>query len=186
MNAKEIIRDTKSRMDKAINALHHDLVKVRTGRATPSLLDSVMVEYYGQQVPISQAATVSVPEPRLIVVQPWEKSILAELEKAILKADLGLNPSNDGNFIRIPIPQLSEERRKDMVRLVKQFGENSRIAVRNIRRDANDHLKKMEKNHELSEDELSVELDGIKDITENHISKIEGVLIDKEKELLEI
>jgi ribosome recycling factor len=186
MSAKEIIRDAKSRMDKAINALHHDLAKVRTGRATPSLLDSVMVDYYGQQVQINQAATVSVPEPRLIVVQPWEKSILAELERAILKADLGLNPSNDGNFIRIPIPQLSEERRKDMVKLVKQFGENGKIAVRNIRRDSNDHLKKMEKNHELSEDELSVELDEIKLLTEDHITKIDEVLLEKEKELLEI
>ncbi len=186
MNAKEIIRDAKSRMDKAIIALHHDLAKVRTGRATPSLLDSVMVDYYGQQVPINQAATVSVPEPRLIVVQPWEKSLLAELERAILKADLGLNPSNDGNFIRIPIPRLSEERRKEMVKLVKHFGENGKIAVRNIRRDANDHLKKMEKNHELSEDELSVELDEIKNTTENHVSKIDEVLVEKEKELLEI
>ncbi len=186
MNAKEIIRDAKSRMDKAIIALHHDLAKVRTGRATPSLLDSVMVDYYGQQVPINQAATVSVPEPRLIVVQPWEKSLLAELERAILKADLGLNPSNDGNFIRIPIPRLSEERRKEMVKLVKHFGENGKIAVRNIRRDANDHLKKMEKNHELSEDELSVELDEIKHITETHVSKIEEVIVEKEKELLEI
>ncbi|KAA3613262.1 MAG: ribosome recycling factor [Calditrichaeota bacterium] len=186
MSAKDIIRDAKVRMDKAINALHHDLAKVRTGRATPAILDSVMVDYYGQSVPINQAATVSVPEPRLIVVQPWEKSFLAAFEKAIMKADLGLNPSNDGDFIRIPIPQLSEERRKDMVKLVKQFGENGKIAVRNIRRDANDHLKKMEKNHELSEDELSVELDEIKDITEGHVKKIEEVLAEKEKELLEI
>ncbi len=186
MSAKEIIRDTKTRMDKAIDAMHHDLSKVRTGRATPSLLDSVMVDYYGQQVPINQASTITIPEPRLIVVQPWEKSFLAEFERSILKADLGLNPSNDGDFIRIPIPQLSEERRKDMVRLVKQFAENGKIAVRNIRRDANDHLKKMEKNHELSEDELSVELDVIKDLTENHTNKIDEVLVEKEKELLEI
>jgi ribosome recycling factor len=186
MSAKEILSDAKTRMDKAIAALHHDLAKVRVGRATPDLLDSVMVEYYGQQVPINQAATISIPEPRLIVVQPWEKAHLAEFERAILKADLGLNPSNDGAFIRLPIPALSEERRKDMVKLAKQFGENGKIAVRNIRRDANDHLKKMEKNHELSEDELSVELDEIASLTEKHVATIEKVLSDKEKEILEI
>jgi len=186
MNAKEILNDAKTRMDKAIEAFHHDLAKVRTGRATPTLLDSVIVDYYGQQVPIGQAATISVPEPRLITVQPWEKSFLGEFEKAIQKADLGLNPSNDGNIIRIPIPQLSEERRKELVKLVKKFGEDAKIAVRNIRRDANDHLKKMEKNHELSEDELSVELDEVSILTENHITKIDEIVSAKEKELIEI
>lgn len=186
MSAKDIHADAKVRMDKAIEAFQHDLAKVRTGRVTPALLDSVMVEYYGQQVPINQAATVSVPEPRLIMVQPWEKSFLAEFEKAIQKADLGLNPSNDGTFIRIPIPQLSEERRKDLVKLVKKFTEEAKIAVRNIRRDANDHLKKLQKNHELSEDELSVELDEVNTLTENHISRIDEISAVKEKELIEI
>jgi len=186
MSAKDIIKDAKLRMDKALDALHHDLAKVRTGRASAALLDSVMVEYYGQTVPINQAATVSVPEPRLIVVQPWEKSLLAELERAILKADLGLNPSNDGTFIRIPIPQLSEERRREMVKLVKKFGEEARIAVRNIRRDANDHLKKLQKNNELSEDELSVELDEIQKYTDAHTARVDEILSSKEKEVLEI
>jgi ribosome recycling factor len=186
MSAKEIFKDTKVRMDKAIDSLHHDLGKVRTGRASASLLESVMVDYYGQQVPINQAATVSVPEPRLIIVQPWEKSFLQEFEKAIQRADLGLNPSNDGNIIRIPIPQLSEERRQEMVKLVKKFGEDAKIAIRNIRRDANDHLKKMEKNHELSEDELSVELEETNNLTEGHISKVDEILAAKEKEVLEI
>lgn len=186
MSAKEILQNAKVRMDKAIESFHHDLAKVRTGRATPSILDSVMVDYYGQQVPINQAATVLVPEPRLITVQPWEKQHLAPFEKAIQSADLGLNPSNDGNFIRIPIPQLSEERRQELVKLVKKFCEDAKIAVRNIRRDANDHLKKMEKNHELSEDELSVELDDVKSLTDGHVSKIDDIASAKEKELLEI
>ena len=186
MSATEIIKDARVRMDKALEALHHDLGKVRTGRASASLLESVIVDYYGQQVPINQAATVSVPEPRLIIVQPWEKSFLQEFEKAILKSDLGLNPSNDGNLIRIPIPQLSEERRQDMVKLVKKFGEDAKIAIRNIRRDANDHLKKLEKSHELSEDELSVELDEINNLTEGHTAKVDEILALKEKEVLEI
>lgn len=186
MNQIEIVKDAKTRMDKALEVLHHDLGKVRTGRASPSLLDSVLVEYYGQQVPINQAATVSVPEPRLIVVQPWEKSILGEIERAIQKADLGLNPSNDGNIIRIPIPQLNEERRKEMVRLVKKFGEEARVSVRNIRRDANDHLKKLEKQNELSEDELSVELDKIQELTDEHTKNIDAILDEKEKEVMEI
>jgi ribosome recycling factor len=186
MSAKDILNDAQLRMDKAIESFHHDLAKVRTGRATPALLDSVMVDYYGQQVPINQAATITVPEPRLITVQPWEKSFLTDFEKAIQKADLGLNPSNDGNIIRIPIPQLSEERRKELVKLVKKFSEEAKIAVRNIRRDANDHLKKMEKNNELSEDELSVELDEVNNITDKHISKIDEITTFKEKELIEI
>jgi ribosome recycling factor len=186
MNHLEIVKDAKTRMDKALEVLHHDLGKVRTGRASPNLLDSVLVDYYGQQVPINQAATVSVPEPRLIVVQPWEKSLLGEVEKAIQKADLGLNPSNDGNLIRIPIPQLNEERRKEMVRLVKKFGEEARVSVRNIRRDANDHLKKLQKQNDLSEDELSVELDKIQELTDEHTKKIDEVLAAKENEVMEI
>lgn len=186
MSAKDIISDAKVRMGKAIDALHHDMQKVRTGRASASMLDSVMVEYYGQTVPISQAATVSVPEPRLIAVQPWEKSLLAELERAILKAELGLNPSNDGAIIRIPIPALNEERRKEMVKLVKQYGENAKVSVRNIRRDANDHLKKLEKANELSEDELSVELDEVQKLTEDHTAKVDVVVVEKEKEVMEI
>ncbi len=186
MNQQEIFADAQTRMDKTIDSLHHELAKVRTGRATPALLDTVRVDYYGQMVPLNQAANVSAPEPRLLVVQPWEKSLLAEIERAIQKADLGLNPSNDGTMIRIPIPQLSEERRKDLVKLVKKFGEEARVAVRNIRRDANDHLKKLHKSNDISEDELSVELDRIQEITDKHIKKIESILEGKEKEVLEI
>jgi len=186
MDAKELRKDARHRMDKALEALSNELAKIRTGRANTVLLDGIRVEYYGHKVPLNQVATVNVPEPRLIVVQPWEKKMLTEIEREILKSDLGLNPSNDGAMIRIPIPQLSEERRKDLVKLVHKFAEDSRVAVRNVRRDVNDTLKKMEKNHELSEDELSVELEEIQKITDEHIQKIEEIKQTKEKDVLEI
>ena len=186
MPAKEVIKDAKERMDKSAENFVGELAKIRTGRANPTLLDTVRVDYYGQTVPLSQAANISVPEPRLIVVQPWEKNMLAEIERAILKEDLGLNPGNDGSIIRVPIPQLSEERRKDLVKLVHKFAEEGKIAIRNIRRDANDHLKKMEKNNEISEDELSVELDVIQELTDDHTKKIDEILAKKEKEVLEV
>jgi ribosome recycling factor len=186
MATKELLKDARHRMDKSVENFISELAKIRTGRATPALLDAVKVDYYGQTVPINQAATVTVPEPRLIMVQPWEKNMLAEIERAILKADLGLNPSNDGSVIRIPIPQLSEERRVDLVKLVHKFAEEGRIAVRNIRRDVNDHLKKMEKNHEISEDELSNKLDEVQTMTDEHIKKIDEVMEHKEKELMEV
>jgi len=173
-------------MDGAINAFHDELVKIRTGRATPAILDGVKVDYYGQKVPLNQAATITAPEPRLLVVQPWEKKMLAEIEKEILKADLGLNPGNDGNVIRIPIPQLSEERRKDLAKLVHRFAEEARIAVRNVRRDANDHLKKLEKNHEISEDELSIYLDEVQEITNEHVKKIDEMMKTKEEEIMKV
>ncbi len=186
MEAKEIIKDAKRRMDGAITAFHDELVKIRTGRATPALLDGIKVDYYGQKVPLNQAATVTAPEPRLIVVQPWEKKMLAEIEKEIQKADLGLNPNNDGNVIRIPIPPLSEERRKDLVKLVHKFAEDARIAVRNVRRDANDHLKRLEKEHQISEDELSVYLDDVQKLTDEHVKKIDEMMKEKEEEILKV
>lgn len=186
MDAKELQKDAKYRMNKTVETFTNELTKIRTGRATPALLDSVKVDYYGQKVPINQAATVSVPEPRLIVVQPWEKKMLPDIEKEILKADLGFNPNNDGTFIRIPIPQLSEERRKDLVKLVHKFTEDSKIAIRNIRRDINDHLKKLEKNHEISEDELSVELEEAQKLTDDHIKQIDEIMENKEKEVMEV
>ena len=186
MDAKELQKDAKYRMNKTVETFSNELTKIRTGRATPALLDSVKVDYYGQKVPLNQAATVSVPEPRLIVVQPWEKKMLPDIEKEILKADLGFNPNNDGTFIRIPIPQLSEERRKDLVKLVHKFTEDSKIAIRNIRRDVNDHLKKLEKNHEISEDELSVELEEAQKLTDDHIKQIDEIMENKEKEVMEV
>ena len=186
MNATELRKDAKHRMDGAIQAFSDELSKIRTGRATPALLDSVKVDYYGQRVPLNQAATISTPEPRLIVVQPWEKSMLSEIEREILKADLGLNPGNDGAIIRVPIPQLSEERRKDLVKLVHKFAEEARIAIRNVRRDVNDHLKKLEKDHELSEDELSVELEEIQNYTDEHTKRVDEVMQNKEKDVMEV
>ncbi|APF17836.1 Ribosome-recycling factor [Caldithrix abyssi DSM 13497] len=186
MDAKEIIKDAKRRMNGALNALRDELVKIRTGRATPNLLDGIKVEYYGQKVPLNQVATVTAPEPRLIVIQPWEKKMVAEIEREILKADLGFNPNNDGTVIRIPIPPLSEERRKDLVKLVHKFAEDARIAVRNVRRDANDQLKKLEKDHQISEDELSVYLDDVQDLTDDHIKKIDEMMKEKEAEILKV
>ncbi len=186
MATKELLKDAKYRMDKSVENYVHELTKIRTGRATPTLLDTVKVDYYGQSVPLNQAASVSVPEPRLLVVQPWEKNMLAEIERGIMKADLGLNPSNDGTVIRVPIPQLSEERRKDLVKLVHKFAEEAKIAIRNIRRDTNDHLKKMEKNHDISEDQLSNDLDHVQEITDEHIKKIDEILAGKEKEVMEV
>lgn len=186
MDAKELRKDARQRMDKALEALSSELARIRTGRATTGLLDSIRVEYYGQKVQLNQVATVNVPEPRLIVIQPWEKKMLPEIEREILKSDLGLNPSNDGTMIRLSIPQLSEERRKELVKLVHKYAEDSRVAIRNIRRDVNDSLKKMEKNHELSEDELSVELEEIQKLTDEHIEKVEVIKEHKEKEVLEI
>ena len=166
MEDKEIKKDASHRMHRSVENIQQEFAKIRTGRASPALLDAVKVSYYGNMVPLAQASTITIPEPRLIAIQPWDKNMIGEIEKAILKSDLGLTPSNDGTFIRIPIPQLNEERRKDLARLVKKFAEEGRIAIRNIRRDANDHLKKMQKNHDISEDELSVILDEIQELTD--------------------
>ena len=186
MSASQIKKDADHRMKKSVENIQQEFNKIRTGRATPALLDTVKVEYYGSVVPLSQAATISIPEPRLIAIQPWDKNMIAEIEKAILKSDLDLTPSNDGTFVRLPIPQLSEERRNDLVKLVKKFAEDGRIAVRNVRRDANDHLKKLQKDHEISEDELSIELDDTQEMTDKHIKEIDELLEKKEKEILEV
>ena len=186
MSASQIKKDADFRMKKSVENIQNEFNKIRTGRASPALLDTVKVEYYGTVVPLAQAATITIPEPRLIAIQPWDKNMIPEIEKAILKSELGLTPSNDGTFVRLPIPQLSEERRNDLVRLVKKFAEEGRIAVRNIRRDANDHLKKMQKDHEISEDELSIELDETQEMTDKHIKEIDELLEKKEKEILEV
>jgi ribosome recycling factor len=186
MDAKEWKQDAQSRMHKSVETIQQEFAKIRTGRATPALLDGVKVSYYGANVPLSQAATITTPEPRLLAVQPWDKNMISEIEKAILKSDLGVTPSNDGTFIRIPIPQLSEERRHDLAKLVKKFAEEGRIAIRNVRRDANDHLKRMQKNHDISEDELSVVLDEIQEVTDKYISEIDDLLKKKEHEIMEV
>jgi len=186
MNAKELKKDADHRMKRAVETVQEEFNKIRTGRASPALMDGIKVSYYGSMVPLSQAATITVPEPRLISIQPWDRNMISEIEKAILKSDLGLTPSNDGTFVRVPIPQLSEERRKDLVKLVRKFAEEGRIAIRNVRRDANDHLKKLQKDHEISEDELSVVLDETQEMTDKHIKEIDEVLEHKEKEILEV
>jgi ribosome recycling factor len=178
--------DVEDRMNKAIDATGHELAKIRTGKATTALLDGIRVEYYGNMVPLNQAATLAVPEPRLITVQPWEKSMAAEISKAIMKGDLGLNPVTDGNIIRIPIPPLNEERRRDLVKLVKKLAEEGRIAIRNVRRDANDHLKKAEKDKEISEDEMHRTIDEIQKMTDEHIAEIEKLVEKKEQEVMEV
>lgn len=184
--AKQVIATTKERMDKAVTALSRELATIRAGRANASLLDKVSVDYYGAPTPINQLAGVSVPEARLLVIQPYDKTILGEIEKAILKSDLGLNPSNDGSIIRIAIPALTEERRKELVKLVKKEAEEAKVGIRNIRRDGNDDLKKLEKNGEITEDELRGYTEDIQKVTDAHIQKIDEVAKEKEKEIMTV
>jgi ribosome recycling factor len=186
MEIKKLQNDCSERMDKAIENTRHELAKIRTGKASPALLDTVRVDYYGSMVPLIQVASINTPEPRLITVQPWEKNLIQAIEKAIQQADLGLNPVNDGNIIRLPIPQLTEERRKELVRLCHKLAEEGRIAVRNIRRDANEKLKKAEKNHEISEDQCHTALDEIQNLTDKHIENIDKILQHKEDEVMEV
>ncbi|MBA9024839.1 MULTISPECIES: ribosome recycling factor [Bacillaceae] len=184
--AKQVIDNSKTKMEKAISAYTRELASIRAGRANASLLDRISVEYYGAPTPINQVAGISVPEARLLVIQPYDKTILGDIEKAILKSDLGLNPSNDGSIIRIAIPALTEERRKELVKMVRKEAEEAKIAIRNIRRDGNDDLKKLEKNGEITEDDLRGYSDDIQKITDSHINKIEDITKDKEKEILEV
>lgn len=183
---KQVISNAKTKMEKAIGAYTRELASIRAGRANASLLDRISIDYYGSQTPINQMAGISVPEARLLVIQPYDKTILGEIEKAILKSDLGLNPSNDGSIIRIAIPALTEERRKDLVKVVKKEAEEAKIAVRNVRRDANDELKKLEKNGDITEDDLRGYAEDIQKMTDGNISKIDDITKDKEKEILEV
>jgi len=183
---EEVLKDCESRMKKAIGALERDLSKVRTGRASVALVDDIKVEYYGTPTPIKQLATISDPESRLIVIQPWDTSIIGEIEKAILKSELGMTPSNDGKVIRIPIPRLTEERRKELVKLVRKMGEGSRVAIRNIRRDAIEKLRKMEKGKEISQDELRHYQNEVQKLTDKYIEKVDELIEGKEKEIMEI
>lgn len=176
----------KAGMVKALESFKRDLAKVRTGRASLSLLDDIRVDYYGTPTPLNQVGGLAVPEPRLITIQPWEKSLIGEIEKAILKSDLGLNPSSDGQVIRLNFPPLTEERRKEMVKLVKRMGEDAKVAVRNARRDGNDTLKKLEKDKEITEDDLKRGEKEIQDLTDDYVSRVDKVVADKEKDLMEI
>jgi ribosome recycling factor len=183
----ELFADAEDRMDKAVDALKREFAKIRTGKATVSLLDGIKVEYYGSTAPIRQVANISVPEARLLVVQPWDKKVIGEIEKAIRTADLGLNPSSDGNLIRVPIPPLTEERRKELVRYVHKLAEEGRVAIRNVRRDVNESLKEKQKNGEISEDEFHRAHDKtVQEMTDEHIHEIDHVLAAKEQELMEV
>ncbi len=183
---KTVLGDTKDRMEKTVSNTKGDLAKVRTGRANLSLVDSIKVDYYGTATPLKQVANLGVPEPRLITVQPWERNMLAEIEKAILKADIGITPNNDGHIIRLPIPQLTEDRRKDMVKMVHQMGEDGKVAVRNIRRDALEQLKKAQKDSAISEDEEYNTGIDIQEYTDSHIKKIDEAVKAKEEEIMEV
>lgn len=174
------------RMEGAIDALKKDFGSVRTGRASLSLLDGIMVDYYGTLTPLQQLASLSVPESRQIAIQPWEQRIIPEIEKAIMKSDLGLTPSNDGKFIRINIPPLTEERRKQLVKVVRKRAEEAKVAIRNIRRDTNEELKKLEKEKHLSEDDAKKSHDEIQKLTDSYITKVEEVLKHKENEIMEV
>jgi ribosome recycling factor len=181
-----INNETNQRMQKAVESLKKDLSRIRTGRASPALLDGLSVDYYGSPMPINQIANISVPDARMIVVQPWEKNMLAPIEKAIQTSDLGLNPQNDGNLIRLPIPPLSEERRKDLFKNCKKIGEESKVAIRNIRRDSNEKLKKCEKDKEITQDESKKGLDDIQKLTDKFIKTVDDLLVNKEKEIMEV
>ncbi len=183
---KDILLDAEDRMKKSIEHLKTDLASLRAGRANPAMLDKIMVDYYGEPTPINQLANITVPEARLLVIQPWDKSSIAEIEKAILKSDLGINPNNDGNVIRIAIPQLTEERRKDLVKVVKKRAEDNRVAVRNIRREANDLLKSSEKDKLISEDENKKGMEDIQKLTDKYIKEVDNILQAKEKDIMEV
>ena len=175
-----------SRMEKTLSSLKTDLNKIRTGRASLALFDDIRVDYYGTPTPLNQMATLSVPEPRLITIQPWDTSAIGEIEKAILKSELGVTPVSDGKLIRINIPRLTEERRKELVKVVKKMAEGAKVAIRNIRREANDQLKGLEKNKKISQDQLHQWMDKVQKSTDQLIEKVDGVLATKEKEILEI
>lgn len=180
------LSDAEERMEKCVTSLKKDFATVRAGRATPALLDKVMVDYYGTLTPVNQMANIQVPEPRLLVIQPWDKSTLHDIEKAIQKSDLGLTPTNDGTVIRLSIPQLTEERRMDLAKVIKKMAEEARVAIRNVRRDVNEEIKKSEKQSQISEDESHRLQDKVQDITDKTVAEVDRLLNQKEKELLEV
>ncbi len=183
---KEILTDAKQRMDKSLNSLDIAFNKIRTGRAHPSILDSVMVDYYGTETPIQQVANITVEDARTLMISPWEKNMLSKVEKAIMSSDLGLNPSNNGDVIRVPMPPLTEETRREYTKQAKQEAENARVALRNIRRDANQHLKELLKEKEISEDEEHRAEQEIQKLTDSHIARVEEKYAAKEADLLSI
>lgn len=184
--SKQIIAETESNMKKTVEIAKKEFSTLRAGRATPALLEKISVNYYGTPTPISQLANISAPEARLLVIQPWEKSIVPEIEKAIMKSDLGINPTSDGIVIRLMIPQLTQERRAELVKVVKKKAEEGRVAVRNLRRDANDTLKAKEKKAEISEDELRRAQDEVQKLTDKYIKEIDALVSSKEQEIMTV
>ncbi|OCS87705.1 ribosome recycling factor [Caryophanon tenue] len=183
---KEILALAKEKMEKSISALSRQLASIRAGRANASLLDRITVDYYGAPTPVNQMAGIAVPEARLLVITPYDKTILGDIEKAIMKSDIGITPTNDGNVIRLAIPALTEERRKELAKQVKKEAEDAKVAVRNVRRDANDDLKKAEKNGDITEDDLRGYGEDIQKLTDDFIAKVDAVAKEKEQELLEV
>jgi ribosome recycling factor len=183
---KELLRDVEERMKGAVEAFREELSRLRTGRASLALLDGITVDYYGTQSPLNQVASLSVPDPTTIMIAPWEPKVLADIEKAILKSNLGLTPNNDGKVVRLIIPALTEERRKDLVKLAQEYAEGSRNAIRQVRRDGNDHVKKKEKDKEISEDQMHDGLESIQKLTDAYVGKINDVLDRKEREIMEV
>lgn len=182
----DIEKGIQEKMDKTITVLKHELATLKAGRANPSLLDRITVDYYGTVTPINQLANIAAPEPRVLTISPWDVKSIPLIEKSILKSDLSINPSNDGKMIRLVIPQLTEERRKDLGKVVKKLGEESKVAVRNIRRDANEQLKKLKKDGDISEDGLKKSEDSIQKITDKFIKEVDKAVETKEKEIMEV
>lgn len=180
---KKIIRDAETRMKKAVEATGRDFSTIRAGRASPSMLDNIQVNYYGTKTSVNKMATITTPEPRLLVIQPWDKTVIKDIEKAIMQSDLGLNPNSDKNVIRLTIPELTAQRRKQLVKDVRKLAEEGRVAVRNIRRDANDAIKKLEKSSKISEDESRMHQERIQELTDKYIEEIDELLEAKEKQL---
>jgi ribosome recycling factor len=182
----DVLADAKDRMGKAVEALRKELATIRTGRAHPGLIEHLRVDYYGAPTPLNQLATINVPEPRLLTIQPWDHQSLGAIEKAILKSDLGLNPSNDGNIIRLVIPQLTEERRKELAKVVRKKVEEGRVAVRNVRRDRHDELRRLQREKEISEDAQYLAQEELQELTDSFIQEVERVGEEKEAELLAV
>ncbi|KGN02864.1 ribosome recycling factor [Clostridium novyi A str. 4570] len=183
---KDILNKSEEKMLKSISVLKKDLGSMKAGKANPAMLDRVNVEYYGSETPINQLANVSSPEPRVLLIQPWDKNSLKDIEKAILQSDLGLNPSNDGSVIRLIIPELTEETRKDIVKKVKKVGEESKIAIRSIRREGNDKIKNLKKNNDITEDEAKEGESSVQKITDKYIAEIDNIVNAKEKEVMSV
>lgn len=181
-----ILEDASEHMDKSIEHLRHELVSIRAGRATPAMLENVKVDYYGSVTPLNQMASINAPQPDLLVVQPWDATALGEIEKAIQASNLGLNPSNDGQMIRLPVPPLSEERRRDLVKAAKSIGEDTKVAIRNVRRHAKDDIKKTQESENLQEDMRYEAEDQLQEMTDSHVNKVDSLLEHKEKEIMEV